>query len=61
MSINMNTVTHKHEMIDNFRILWIQKTFCKSVRFYQAVLAFQRVTSPHIVEEFCLAYYSNLP
>ena len=27
MSINMNTVIHK--MIDNFRILKIQETFCK--------------------------------
>ena len=44
------TVIQKHEMNDNFRILKIQETFCKSVRFYKAVLAFHCITSPHIVE-----------
>ena len=43
----MNTVIHKHEMIDNFRILKIQKSFCKSVRFYKAVLASWYHLSPH--------------
>ena len=52
MSINMNTVIHKHEMIDNFRILRYRRRLVRVLGFLKAVLAFQCVTSFQIVEGF---------